>query len=393
MHPAILTVCGAFSYPQEADPSAMSVVVVEHAKGLTGNFLTAFSQELRRHDAGLHEFIEQGIESPNFTFEVAWDSVFPGLFRLIHTHNVPSARNAAVALGLRLGWAGVKGGWAFAAGTRTGFRWGEWPLPAANSVRFDASENRAAVTLDHDPFPIEFARTTTGWERKDHEPPPAVKIGDMPVTVHTSASLESIGYPTVPLAISPIADILCSGRAAADIIERHAPVYLRWVRKVLRHIVPVSGNETQIRSGSDYYRPGVVEASFPVEPVAFAEVLVHECSHQYLNWLSRLGPLVSGSDTTLYFSPVKQQPRSLINILVAYHAFANVLIFYRLCLASGLADGGYSSSHERKLIPQLEELEVPLRTTGGLTPLGDALWRPAAAAVRLGEASVPERES
>jgi hypothetical protein len=63
---------------------------------------------------------------------------------------------------------------------------------------------------------------------------------------------------------------------------------------------------------------------------------------------------------------------------------ANVLLCYRQCCKSGLRDGGYIRRQERELLPQLDQLESPLRHTRGLTALGKALWEPLAERIHNG---------
>lgn len=118
--------------------------------------------------------------------------------------------------------------------------------------------------------------------------------------------------------------------------------------------------------------------SFECDPIAVAEMLVHECAHHYFHLSSRLEPVDDGTDHSLYFSPVKNTGRPIDKILLAYHAFANVLIFYRTCLASDIQDHGYCRRNATELVPQLKQLESALRETTALTETGNSLWLPLA---------------
>jgi HEXXH motif-containing protein len=65
--------------------------------------------------------------------------------------------------------------------------------------------------------------------------------------------------------------------------------------------------------------------------------------------------------------------------LIAYHAFGNVLLFYRMARARALPadqDGLDIAKRMKQLEQQLETLEKALQTTTALTPLGRALWEP-----------------
>jgi len=65
--------------------------------------------------------------------------------------------------------------------------------------------------------------------------------------------------------------------------------------------------------------------------------------------------------------------------LLAYHAFANVLLFYRECRSHGVGDPEFCELQEREYQRCLEALQRPLHTTRALTPLGRALFEPLAA--------------
>ena len=105
-------------------------------------------------------------------------------------------------------------------------------------------------------------------------------------------------------------------------------------------------------------------------------MLVHESSHQYFYVLQHFGSIADGSDTELYYSPVKRTGRPVTAILLAYHAFANVLLYYRECLERNLDDDGYCAKNEKQAVIELAQLECALQATPSLTPLGQALWEP-----------------
>jgi HEXXH motif-containing protein len=128
--------------------------------------------------------------------------------------------------------------------------------------------------------------------------------------------------------------------------------------------------------------PGVITASTSFDPLSLAEILVHEASHQYFYLLEQLGPVEDGTDTNLYFSPVRNTERPLRAILLAYHAFANMLLFYRAAGSSGAADARVCSSREKGIEKQVEGLRQTLRATPALTGYGRAIWEPLEA--RLG---------
>ncbi len=106
-------------------------------------------------------------------------------------------------------------------------------------------------------------------------------------------------------------------------------------------------------------------------------MLIHEVTHQYYYLLTRVGQVEDGTDSNLYFSPAKQCGRPIYFILIAYHAFANVLLFSRRCLAAGYDDPrGYLERNLAELSGWLETFESHLNQTNALTDIGTALWMP-----------------
>jgi HEXXH motif-containing protein len=214
---------------------------------------------------------------------------------------------------------------------------------------------------------------------------PVVGGPDCPIILFRDSDIDGIEFGgPLRFASVPLTRIVKQCDGAVAILRLYAPVYMRWVRGVVRSIVPLDAKLSGIIAGSAFAKPGVVQVAFPVGTVLLAETLVHEASHHYLHIVRRLGPFHDGSDQTLYYSPIRKQGRPIDMILVAYHAMVNVLFFYRLCRASGLSDGGYIKRHEAKLVPQIAQLEAPLRRTRALTPLGKALWEPLAERLRHG---------
>ncbi len=118
-----------------------------------------------------------------------------------------------------------------------------------------------------------------------------------------------------------------------------------------------------MRSATSMDWPGVVSCSFPIGAAALAETFVHEASHQHLNIVRRLGPVVNRTDAGLYYSPLKGSARPIEAILVAYHAVANMLLFYRDCLSSGIEDSGYCERNYARHIEDGRVLLGYLRST------------------------------
>jgi len=130
-----------------------------------------------------------------------------------------------------------------------------------------------------------------------------------------------------------------------------------------------------LHSGSPEHQYGTIHISDNSRVLSVAEMLIHEASHQYFELLNKLGPTVDPSHTALYYSPVKQCDRPLHKILFAYHAFANVMLFYRGVAECGLADSCFAK-FQNVLNHELLQLQQPLLENDAILPLGRALVEP-----------------
>jgi HEXXH motif-containing protein len=167
--------------------------------------------------------------------------------------------------------------------------------------------------------------------------------------------------------------------AAFEIMRSGAPEYIRWVDNAVPFVIPLRAHGAQITSGSSKADPGSCHISSASNPIALAEMLIHEATHQYYHLLTRVAAVHDGTDKYLYYSPVKRRGRPVPYILLAYHAFANVLLFTRACVDAGIDDPNhYLGANEAELVPQLAQLDDALSRTTSLTTAGRALWRPLA---------------
>lgn len=161
-----------------------------------------------------------------------------------------------------------------------------------------------------------------------------------------------------------------------QLIESVGTKYSDWIANVIRYIVCFPQDNENSFSGSYSDLSGVVKASFLSSPEKMCEVLIHEASHQYYHIACGLGYVDDGSDTNEYYSPPVGGSRPISRILVAYHAFANITLFYRDCVSRVDALGEYA----RKSIERYEEytlqLGEPLTQSTALTEVGKMLFEP-----------------
>lgn len=371
-----------FSCPQVAAYDWMEAIAVVHGVAALEMLIDRKRDEILHRSEGLLELLEGWLGSRT-DFETVWDLSFGRIMRALESDEVDPV-DVLVEVTMRLGSQGVVGAWSATLSEERRLCWAEcWLLPTASQISLACDEASAAVKLtapNGSRSSAEFRRMGQRWAADGVEQ--MIQLGDSRRITFLSAQavprdmifeddFHSIfEFPQVT------SELVRPFSAALEIIGRGAPEYFGWVERVLRGILICRCQESRTRSSSWMHAPGVVLVSWSANPIEIAEMLVHECSHQYFYLLSRLGPVVDGSDTQHYYSPAVQRSRPLGKVLVGYHAFANILLFYRKLLRNGFAEDPYCKSMEARLSAEVEILEGPLRDNPALTAFGRDICEP-----------------
>lgn len=370
------------------DDTLLEYVVAEHAREVVGTFLTLHGAQLDAVSPSLRAFLHAGVTGV-IPFERVWSPAF-GRAAAMLASSGDSEEIAAVAtaLGWRFAEQGTRGAWSVALARPLTLHAGRYVLPPATHLAVTSESSRLRLTLGAGPALREylFRQTSTGWKpygaegglRRNAE------VDGVVLLSHGVAEDEGRRY-LAPLLL-PEGDIgaaVAAHTAAMNVLDRCAPPYARWVRRLLRAVIPLETRTGEINSGSSRDEPGVIHASIDCAVEVYCEMLVHEVSHQTFYTIRRLGPVDDGTDPTLYDSPVKETGRPIAMILLAYHAFANVILLGRQCRRNPLMAGSeYFIRNELHLIPIVARLEEALLATRSLTRIGSALWEPLAAELR-----------
>ncbi|WP_277978877.1 aKG-HExxH-type peptide beta-hydroxylase [Sphingomonas phyllosphaerae] len=152
--------------------------------------------------------------------------------------------------------------------------------------------------------------------------------------------------------------------------------FSRWVRDVLRIVVPLPSVKGATMSSSDVRHPSVVRMTVDDDPATTAELLVHECAHIVLALAEREEPLVVGDDARLYYSPFRRTGRPLRSILLGYHAFANVAGLYGSLARRGFRPVAMTRRRDA-VLEQLAPLEAILDGAADLTDMARGIYRQA----------------
>ena len=171
-------------------------------------------------------------------------------------------------------------------------------------------------------------------------------------------------------------------RTAAENLTRGLEVlavagerYLSWIRPLLRGVAATPLTYDDMRqSGSYTLHPGVFNCGFPGAPESVAEVLVHEVSHQNYLLLNAVFPLADDQGGETYYSSLKGSERPVSRVLLAYHAAANMALFWSdLALARPLDD--YYRREQEQMYDHVRSLANVIAEATGLTQAGQALFR------------------
>jgi HEXXH motif-containing protein len=132
---------------------------------------------------------------------------------------------------------------------------------------------------------------------------------------------------------------LSSIRTALGLIDRYLPAMAADIDAVLQQIVPTGFDAEKHLSCSYQEDVGTIYVSLHPSPLTMAEAIIHEVSHNKINALLDLDPIIQNGRNELYSSPIRPDPRPLHGVLLAVHAFMPVARLYELMTAGGPPPG------------------------------------------------------
>ncbi len=375
--------CTGFSCPFESfnEPLAQTIAG-EYARSVLGVFVERFAPAFSKN--GLDDLFSSLLHA-DLPLELAWSSDLGNLYKAIRLNDEDHALRNAAAFALMASAKGFGGEWQLELSNTTKFFWDDWALPACDKLTVVCTDASASLnlSLDGDHTELSFVRSLDGWNCET--PARAMRLPSFGSERHRivllpqQAALNSGIFRDVDDAalalqtFSPeLIEILTQ---ALDLLEEHLPHYFNWVVRIIRRLVVLHAGPNVLHSGSPEHQYGTIFISDNFRALSVAEMLIHESSHQYFELLNKLGPTVDPGHTKLYYSPAKRCDRPLHKILLAYHAFANVMLFYRGVAECGLADSRFAK-FQNVLNDELRQLEQPLLENDAILPIGRALVEP-----------------
>lgn len=380
-----------FSYPQplyaDALDSLVPVIVHEYAAGLASAYLGRIAATIERSSQDLVAYLSSWVAAPLEsvgdrrvgTPVPGWDYAFGDAYRTLMNvggnHTWVSASIAA-----HLGACGVPGSWSIHLEEPFRMRWGNWLLPPAEYLSVKAESTSALVEYAGPGGSGEasFFVSDNQWNATGARELGRVGTHGINFTVLVSDALTMRDYEDLTdRAVSSLDPMIFRVfTEAIDILDEYTPQYLPWVARTLHQLFLLTPRPGKVESGSVEHYLGLVHLTAHGEPLPVAELLVHEATHQYMNVLAKLGPLDDGTDEQMYWSPAVETVRPVSKIVAAFHAFGNVLLFYRWCRENGLANRKECDRQEALLGGWMRDLIPPVTDNPALTETGNALCKP-----------------
>lgn len=255
--------------------------------------------------------------------------------------------------------------------------------PSLVEIRSSAAQNAA----------LAFLRTPTGWRLHSENLHPAWQYtapafvsfdGFADIYVHASEEpADSRGEVIVNWPIQPLPtlkrEIASVGaqniEAALTVLSKAGSHYLPWVRPLFRGVAATPLTYDDMRqSGSYTSHPGVFSCGFPGGAESIAEVIVHEVSHQNYLLLNAVFPLAQDRDGEKYYSSLKRSERPVSRVFLAYHAAANMALFWD-DLSKRMDLNEYYVAEKTEMSEHATSLGEVLNNATGLTESGALLFK------------------
>jgi hypothetical protein len=366
---------------EDFDEDFFSQIVREYAVSLLSMSIERYPQALTTDPADALSMLAHPLAADYSPF---WCPELAHSLAALKSDDPAKAARGIGQILLNLSCSGVPGSWGISLEKPSRFNWDQYLTPQAQAVEVQSDgttaqitarsddDNRRTLTLhaaDHAADHI--ADATPRWHCPDGETIPHLPMRKFPLLLLTKGLLEQFELPPCE---SPALDEIESVHVESvssclSFLRENFPSYCSWVERVLRYLCLVQSPPGTMHSGSFEGHFGFAFVTARNDPVKMAEMLIHECSHQYFSLLTRFEALTDDDDGRLYYSPFVRRERPADRIMLAYHAFANVEIFYRACVRAGISVSRCQSAIEQ-LRPDLEIVERSLVQDIRFTPVG-----------------------
>ena len=224
--------------------------------------------------------------------------------------------------------------------------------PGATTASFDNGKltvERAGSPLVFDLAGLARGETLPGARRPYHAIGEGIvlSLADNNPLAFIETHPEKKAANTVDLGGHPAAEWIAMLEGALELVGTHLPAMRADIDVLLQQIVPTGFDPERHLSCSYQEAIGSIYVSLHPSPMTMAEALIHEVSHNKLNALFDLDPVLENLHGELYASPVRPDPRPLHGVLLAVHAFLPVARLYERMLEDGAPLAAHPSFRAR----------------------------------------------
>ncbi|MBK8696875.1 MAG: hypothetical protein IPN17_32580 [Deltaproteobacteria bacterium] len=139
--------------------------------------------------------------------------------------------------------------------------------------------------------------------------------------------------PSTSAAAAPRSGSTCC--AVPRLVARRQPALRAEMDLFVHQIVPVGYHDQRHLSASYQESIGTIYMTLHPNLMTMTEALIHEFSHNKINALFELDPVLDNAFWPLYASPVRPDPRPLHGVVLAVHAFQPIARLYEAMTAAG----------------------------------------------------------
>jgi HEXXH motif-containing protein len=161
--------------------------------------------------------------------------------------------------------------------------------------------------------------------------------------------------------------------AALDILARMLPELYAEMRLLMRVVHPVGSHVEKQLSASYREYIGALYLTLHPQVSSTVEALIHEFQHNKLNLCAERYDLLENAYEPLYPSPIRPDPRPLMGVLLAAHAFVPVAELYRRLHEAEPNDANLASRLTQVVAANDEALGT-LRQHGRFTSVGERVF-------------------
>lgn len=348
----------------------------EYSLSLISALVDHYGSDCAPDAALLSSILEHPIAAEYSPF---WGPELGQCLNALKTNKLRGAQRGLTQIVLNLLAAGIPGKWEIDLVEPIHFRWDSFFLPQAQRLEIDSDGLQARINVsgldsNHTLYFNAVRNSRLDWHSDNAEKIAYLEMGENRALLLSGRHCAGLGLPDPVLpGVETVTERHKQHMKDAFIfIDNYFPTWKSWHDRVVRAISIGQKAPEGIHSGTVEGYFGLLSISDSEDVLKVTESIIHEASHQYFFLLSRLVALTN-DDEKLFYSPFTNSHRPSDRILLAYHAFTNVEMFYKECVKLGI-DGNRCGPVLAQLRRELGEVQRTLSTEVELTQVGQCMF-------------------